>query len=76
LHRREFALLETLVRHVNQVAPRKTVMHDVYGVDEAVLPGALDTLISRLRKRLDEAGAGVAIHPVRGRGYLLTKAAL
>ncbi len=76
LHRREFALLETLVRHVNQVAPRKTVMHHVYGIDEAVLPGALDTLISRLRKRLDEAGAGVAIHPVRGRGYLLTEAAL
>ena len=38
LHRRKFALLETLVRHVNQVAPRKTVMHHVYGIDEAVLP--------------------------------------
>jgi DNA-binding response OmpR family regulator len=76
LHRREFALLETLVRHVNQVASRKTVMNDVYGADEAVLPGALDTLVSRLRRRLDHAKAGVAIHPVRGRGYLLTETLL
>jgi DNA-binding response OmpR family regulator len=75
LHRREFALLEALVRHVNQVAPRKSVMLEVYGADEAVLPGALDTLVSRLRRRLDEAEAGVAIHLVRGRGYLLTEAA-
>jgi two-component system, OmpR family, response regulator len=75
LHRREFALLEALVRHVNQVAPRKSVMLEIYGEDEAVSPGALDTLVSRLRKRLEEAQAGVSIHLVRGRGYLLTEAA-
>jgi len=75
LHRREFALLEALVRHVNQVAPRKSVMLEVYGEDDAVSPGALDTLVSRLRRRLEEAQAGVSIHLVRGRGYLLTEAA-
>ena len=47
-------------------------MRHVYGIDEAVLPGALDTLISRLRKRLDEAGAGVAIHPVRGESAIFS----
>ncbi len=73
LHRRELNLLETLLRHVNQVAPRKMIMHEVYGFDEAVVPGALDTLVWRLRKRLDDANAGVAIHAIRGRGYLLTK---
>ncbi len=75
LHRREFALLEALVRHVNQVAPRKSVMLEVYGEDDAVSPGALDTLVSRLRRRLEEAEAGVSIHLVRGRGYLLTEVA-
>jgi len=75
LHRREFALLEALVRHVNLVAPRKSVMLEVYGEDDAVSPGALDTLVSRLRRRLEEAQAGVSIHLVRGRGYLLTEAA-
>ncbi len=75
LHRREFALLEALVRHVNQVAPRKSVMLEVYGESDAVSPGALDTLVSRLRRRLEEARAGVSIHLVRGRGYLLTEAA-
>jgi len=75
LHRREFSLLEALVRHVNQVAPRKSVMLEVYGEDDAVSPGALDTLVSRLRRRLEEAQAGASIHLVRGRGYLLTEAA-
>ncbi|WP_400770612.1 response regulator transcription factor [Methylosinus sporium] len=74
MHRREFALLEALVRRVNQVAPRKILTQEVYGRDEAVLPGALDTLVSRLRRRLAEAETKAEIHLVRGRGYLLTKA--
>lgn len=73
MHRREFHLLDALLRRVNQVAPRKALLEDVYGDDEAVSPGALDTLVSRLRRRLTEANAGVAIHLVRGRGYLLTE---
>jgi two-component system OmpR family response regulator len=74
-HRREFALLEVLIRRVNQVAPRKVLIQEVYGLDEPVLPGALDTLVSRLRRRLTEAEARIEIHLVRGRGYLLTAAA-
>lgn len=73
MHRREFHLLDALLRRVNQVAPRKALLVDVYGDDEAVSPGALDTLVSRLRRRLMGANAGVAIHLVRGRGYLLTE---
>lgn len=75
VNRREFALLEALVRRVNQVAPRNILIQEVYGLDEPVLPGALDTLVSRLRRRLAEADAKVAIHLVRGRGYLLSEAA-
>lgn len=74
VHRREFALLEALIRRVNQVAPRNVLIQEVYGIDEPVLPGALDTLVSRLRRRLGEADAKIAIHLVRGRGYLLTEA--
>jgi two-component system, OmpR family, response regulator len=73
VHRREFTLLEALVRRVDQVAPRKVLVQEIYGLDEPVLPGALDTLVSRLRRRLTEADAKVDIHLVRGRGYLLTE---
>jgi two-component system, OmpR family, response regulator len=73
LPKREFALLEALARRANRVASRASLLEDVYGFDEAVQPGALDTLVSRLRKRLDEGQAGVTIHLVRGRGYLLTE---
>lgn len=75
VNRREFALLEALVRRANQVAPRNILIQEVYGLDEPVLPGALDTLVSRLRRRLAEADANVVIHLVRGRGYLLSETA-
>jgi len=74
LHRREFSLLESLMRRVNQVAVRQSLVQDIWGRDEAVLPGALDTLVSRLRRRLGEERAEIAIHLIRGRGYLLTGA--
>lgn len=73
MHRREFALMEALLRRANQVAARKNLMEDVYSGDEAVLPGALDTLVSRLRRRLADENAHVVVHLVRGRGYLLTE---
>jgi two-component system, OmpR family, response regulator len=73
LHRREFTLLEALLRRANRVASRAELISDVYGLDKAVSPGALDTLVSRLRKHLADADAGAEIHLVRGRGYLLTE---
>lgn len=73
MHRREFALMEALLRRVDQVAVRTILMDEVYSCDEAVLPGALDTLVSRLRRRLADENACVVIHLVRGRGYLLTE---
>jgi two-component system OmpR family response regulator len=74
LHKREFALLEALMRRADRVASRTDLLEDVYGVNHAVSPGALDTLVSRLRKHLAEADAGVEIDLVRGRGYILTEA--
>lgn len=73
IHRREFTLLEALMRRANRVASREALTSSVYGLDKAVSPGALDTLVSRLRKRLEDAAAGAEIHLVRGRGYLLTE---
>lgn len=75
LHRREFALLDSLARRPSQVVARATLTHDVYGIDESVSEGALDTLVWRLRRRLTEAQARADIHLVRGRGYMLMETA-
>jgi two-component system, OmpR family, response regulator len=76
LHRREHALLEALMRRANRVASRGELTAAVYGIDKPVSPGALDTLVSRLRKRLEEARTESEIHLVRGRGYLLTESSI
>ena len=73
LHRRELSLLEALIRRVNRVVTRETLLEEVYGLQAEVQPNALDTLIWRLRSNLKAAEAGVAIHMVRGIGYALTK---
>jgi len=75
LHKRELALLSALMRRANRVATRSDLIAGIYGLDRAVSDGALDTLVSRLRKRLAEVDGRVEIHLVRGRGYLLTETA-
>lgn len=48
-------------------------MGEVYGLDEETLPNALDVRVSRLRRRLTQLEAGIAIHAARGIGYLLAE---
>jgi two-component system, OmpR family, response regulator len=71
--RREVALVEALVRRVNCVVPRETLLTGVYGSDAEVQEHALTALVSRVRTRLLGLGAGVEIHSARGLGYMITK---
>lgn len=71
LPRREFLVLEALIRRAGQTVRRSTLEESVYGADDEIQSNSLDANISRLRRKLAEAGAGVEIHPVRGVGYLL-----
>lgn len=73
LHRRELDLLEALIRRVSRVAPRETLFEEVFAAGFDVQDNALDTAVSRLRRRLDSLGAGVSIHTLRGVGYMLTE---
>jgi two-component system OmpR family response regulator len=73
LHRRERALLEALVKRAERVVRRNTLISEIYSVDEEIQPQALTILVSRLRARLDEEGAGVEIHTTRGVGYMIAK---
>ncbi|MCC8962722.1 response regulator transcription factor [Bradyrhizobium sp. Pear76] len=69
--RRERLVLETLLHRMGRMVQRSALMEAVYGLDDDVQPNALDTHVSRLRRRLAEADAGVTINGVRGLGYVL-----
>ncbi|ASV87080.1 transcriptional regulatory, C terminal family protein [Ochrobactrum quorumnocens] len=71
LQRREVAVLTALIRRRGRVVLRETLEESVYGFDDAIQSNTLDSHISRLRRKFNEAGAGVEIHTVRGVGYLL-----
>jgi DNA-binding response OmpR family regulator len=69
--RRELALLELLVQRAGRVVQRGHLESELYGLDVEVSANALDALVSRLRRRLDDEDAGVELRLVRGVGYLL-----
>lgn len=71
LPRRELALLELLVRRSGRVVQRTHLDSELYGFDADVSPNALETLVSRLRRRLDDAEAGLQLRTVRGVGYMI-----
>lgn len=75
LARREADLLELLMRRAGQVVRRPAMENALYSFDEAVTPNALEAIVSRLRRKLDEAGAPGQLHTVRGVGYLLREVA-
>ncbi|MEY9322557.1 DNA-binding response OmpR family regulator [Bradyrhizobium elkanii] len=71
LPRRERLVLESLLHRMGRMVQRSALMEAVYGLDDDVQPNALDSHVSRLRRRLAEADAGVTINGVRGLGYVL-----
>jgi DNA-binding response OmpR family regulator len=70
LSRSELTLLELLLRRAGRVVVRRTLEEGLYGFDDDVGPNSLEAHVSRLRKKLEAAGATVQIHTLRGVGYL------
>jgi DNA-binding response OmpR family regulator len=71
LPRRELLVLETLVRRLGRTVLRSALEDAVYSFDDTVQSNALDTHVSRLRRKLADVDAAVEIHAIRGVGYLL-----
>ena len=69
--RRELLVLETLTRRMGRMVLRAALMEAVFGLDDDIQSNALDTHISRVRRKLADADAGVIINGIRGVGYLL-----
>lgn len=71
LPRRELLVLEALIRRQGRTVLRGALEEAVYGFDDEIQSNALDSHVSRLRKKLSDAGADVEVHGIRGVGYLL-----
>lgn len=74
LSRSEFKVLSLLMRSTGRVVTRESLENDLYAFGEEVSSNALEAHVHRLRGRLEQAGARVAIVTVRGVGYLIKAA--
>lgn len=72
LPQRETQLLELLLRRASRVVPKSIVEDQLFGVDDELGSNAVEVYVHRLRKRLEQHGADVAIHTIRGVGYLMS----
>ncbi|NCN28699.1 MAG: DNA-binding response regulator [Candidatus Pacebacteria bacterium CG10_big_fil_rev_8_21_14_0_10_44_54] len=73
LSKKEFALLEFLLRHKNQVFTAEALTERVWEYDSSVLPNTAQVFIGYLRKKIDQAfpTERPLLHTVRGFGYKL-----
>lgn len=71
LPRRERLVLETLIRRPGRAVMRRALEEAVYALDDEIGSNALDAHISRLRRKLEDAAAGIEIRAIRNIGYLL-----
>jgi DNA-binding response OmpR family regulator len=71
--RGEIALLETLMRHAARPVARESLEAAIHSFSSDLSANAIEAAISRVRRRLDDAGARVTISAARGIGYLLSE---
>jgi DNA-binding response OmpR family regulator len=62
------------MRRAGRVVMREHLETQVYGFEDDISSNAMEAHISRLRKRLAAADAGVIVHGVRGVGYMVRAA--
>lgn len=67
--RRQYMLLEYLVRHQGQVVTRSTIMNEIWDMDINIWSNTLEAHICELRKALQNASGKKYIHTIPGRGY-------
>jgi len=69
LRRRELAVLQTLLAHVDKLVLKERLAAEVFDYEEPVGPNALEVYVGRLRRKLSPDGPN--IRTVRGLGYML-----
>ncbi|MBA4537365.1 response regulator transcription factor [Bacillus aquiflavi] len=69
LTKKEYQLLEVLMRNKEQVLTREQLIETIWGFDADISDNALDALIKLVRKKIDRHDEESFIQTVRGVGY-------
>lgn len=72
LTRKEFGVLEYLIRHKDIVVSRMMIMEHVWSADTDSLANTVETHIRNIRKKVTAAGAPDFITTIPGRGYMIS----
>ena len=71
---KEFALLEYLLHHVDQVVTRSDISEHVWDDTFDAMSNVIDVTIHRLRSKIDGGQNGALLNTVKGVGYVLRSA--
>jgi heavy metal response regulator len=69
---KEFALLEFMMRHPNQVLSRTVIAEHVWNYDFDNATNVIDVHVKNLRKKIDGAAKDKLIQTIRGAGYRIS----
>ncbi len=72
LTKKEFGLLEYLLRHQNRVMTRTDLIEHVWDINADLFSNSLETHILNLRKKIERPGRPKLIHTISGRGYKIS----
>jgi DNA-binding response OmpR family regulator len=68
---REVAVLELLLQRLGRIVSKQQLLDSIYTDAHETNPAVVEVFVSRLRRKLEEANAGVGIRVLRGLGYRL-----
>lgn len=68
---KEFAILEYMMLHANQLVTRTMISEHVWEENYQGMSNVIDVHIQSLRRKVDDGFAKKLIHTVRGTGYIL-----
>jgi DNA-binding response OmpR family regulator len=71
LTRREFAVLEVLMRHRGQVVPKSQILTDVWDSHYSGAENVVEVYVGYLRRKVDEPFGRTSLQTIRGAGYRL-----
>lgn len=73
LTKKEFGILEYLLRHAGTVLTRTSLIEHVWDINADLFSNTLETHILNLRKKVEVPGKSKLIHTISGRGYKLER---
>ena len=72
---KEFAVLEYFMRHAGELVTRTMLLESCWDVNYDGLSNLVDVHVSRVRRKIEVAGAAPLLHTIRGAGFVLDERA-